>query len=222
MASLQSTLFWIGHASFYLKGDGYTIFIDPFKVHDGIKEKADLVLITHGHFDHCSVPDIKKVLKPGGAVIAAENCLKGDEVGNISTIKPGEKEKFHSAEIRAIPAYNVKSDRLSYHPKSNNWVGYIIALNGMNIYHAGDTDFIEDMRKLNGLEAAALPIGGKYTMDVNEAIDAFNVIKPVHAIPMHYKNLLGKEGSQKAEEELKSRLSNAMVMKEVEQPTYSF
>ena len=219
---LDEVLFWVGHACFYVKANGLNIFIDPFRVPDSIKEKADLLLITHAHSDHCNLDDIKKIVKKDTVMISSRGCL--EEKGFKDTImsKPGFKYDFKGIGIEAVPAYNIRSERINFHPKANNWVGYILSLNGMRIYHAGDTDFIDEMRKLKGLRAALLPMGGTYVMNVDEAIDAGKAIGAESTVPMHYKNLLGREGSRAAEEKFKAGLKSALIMKEVAEPTYGF
>jgi L-ascorbate metabolism protein UlaG (beta-lactamase superfamily) len=134
---------------------------------------------------------------------------------------PGFSTRINDVGIEAIPAYNIKSERLQFHPKANGWVGYIVEAQGKRIYHAGDTDFIPGMKSLGSIYAAMLPVGGKYTMDVDEAMEAAKAIKPEFFVPMHYKNLLGIEGSQKVEEELR-KIGNCRIMREVQEPTYSF
>ncbi len=219
---LRDSLFWIGHASFYIKAEGTTVFIDPFNISDSIKERADLVLITHPHFDHCSRKDIDKVIKTGTKIIAAQGCFKDREYDSVTVAKPGFKERVNGAEVEAIPAYNVKSERLQSHPLANGWVGYVINIGGMRIYHAGDTDYIPEMRSLKNIDAALLPVGGTFTMDVAEAIEAARAIAPKFFVPMHYKNLLGRDGANAAEEQIKKNVSGALIMNEVQSPTYAF
>lgn len=224
MADIEKELFFIGHASFYIKQRGYTIFIDPFRVSDSIKEKADLILVTHAHFDHWSTKDIDKVSKSTTTIIAAPLCEGIERYENVTVARPGFKTSIPSQDIdiTAIPAYNTKSERLQFHPRSNDWVGYIIEVNGMMIYHAGDTDFIPEMKHLKNIDVALLPMGGTYTMGVDEMIDAAKAINPKKVVPVHYKNLLGKEGSEAAEKKLKEHLNNVLFMKEVQPPTYGF
>ncbi len=219
---LNEVLFWVGHACFYVKVNGLNIFIDPFRVPDSIKEKADLLLITHAHMDHCSLDDIKKIIKKDTVMISSKGCLEEKGFKDVVTSKPGFKYDFKGVGIEAVPAYNVRSERVNFHPKANDWVGYILSLNGMKIYHAGDTDFIDEMKRLKGLNAALLPIGGTYVMNVDEAIEAGRAIGAESTVPMHYKNLLGREGSKAAEEKFKAGLKSALIMKEITEPTYGF
>ncbi|MFI5412729.1 MAG: MBL fold metallo-hydrolase [Candidatus Micrarchaeales archaeon] len=219
---INNFLFWIGHASFYIKHNDKIIFIDPFNISNSIREKADLILITHAHSDHFSKDDIKKVMKPEAEIICSNGCFKDSDFKNFRVIEPGFETDYHGLKINAIPAYNTKKERLMFHPKSNKWVGYIVDVDGFKIYHAGDTDFIEEMKSLNGLGASLLPIGGTYVMEVEEAIQAASAINAKYAVPMHYKQLLGKEGSAAAEEKWRKNLKNALIMKEVQEPKFSF
>lgn len=212
----------MGHAAFYIKGDGYTVFIDPFKIGPEVREKADLILVTHAHSDHASRDDILRVMKPDAKVICAPGCFADGDFRNMEVIRPGGRSEFKTAGISAVPAYNVVKERLSAHPKSKNWVGYVVDMNGCRIYHAGDTDFIEEMKGMRGISASLLPVGGTFTMDVDEAMSAARAIKAEFAVPMHYKMLLGKAGAAEAEEKFKKGLPNALVMKEVQEPVYGF
>ena len=211
---LQKTLFWIGHASFYIKTGSGTIFIDPFNIGDSIMDRADLILITHAHYDHCNKADIKKVMKPDAEIYAPSGCLEGD-FKNKTVTAPGFSTDWKGIKIGCIPAYNNKPDRINFHPRANNWVGYIIDIGGFNIYHAGDTDFIDEMKQLKNIGAGLLPMGGKYVMDVDEMITAARTINPVYVVPMHYKRLLEDNGVA-AETKLKKELKNALVMREVQ------
>jgi len=218
---LDDFLFYLGHASFCIKAKGYAILIDPYRSPDSVKGCADLVLVTHSHFDHCSKDDIKKVMKKDAAIIAAQDCLDSGEYRNLKVAAPGFKTDFHGIGIEAVPAYNTAKERQGFHPKAKNGVGYIIDVEGMRIYHAGDTDLIPEMKDLKNIYAALLPVGGKYTMDEDEAMKAVKAIKPKFFVPIHYKNLLGEDGAKRAEDKFMRELPNCHIMKE-QNPTFSF
>jgi L-ascorbate metabolism protein UlaG (beta-lactamase superfamily) len=215
-------LFWVNHACFYIKTKEATIFIDPFKISDSLKEKADLILISHAHFDHFNQNDIMKVMKKDTKFILANECKLEIEADALATATPGFKTNFNGISIEAVRSYNTNPARLQNHPKAKDWVGYILDVDGTRIYHAGDTDFIPEMKNLNDIDIALLPMGGTYTMGLDEAIEAAKAINPEIVIPMHYKMLLGREGSADMEENVKTKLSNAHIMKEVQDPIYSF
>lgn len=226
---------WFGHSTFSFldKATGKKIYyVDPFEFKAAPKEKAsaeqgfpqafagkqkaDIVFITHAHYDHWSPADLKQVLGPSTIVCIVNGCEgHGLPKERVVKIEPNKSYTVQSIKFRTIPAYNIKPERLNYHPRSNNWVGYIFELNGLKIYHAGDTDFVPEMKKLGKIDIAMLPIGGTYTMDVNEAIEAANTIKAEITIPIHYRRLL-KEEARDAEERLKSGVKGkVVVMKEL-------
>lgn len=218
---MGDTIFWIGHASFYIKTKEATVFIDPFRVSDAVKEKADLILITHAHFDHNSKPDIEKVRKDDTKFVAPQKCLEAKEYKH-EVSRPGFATSYRGISIEAVPSYNKREERLKFHPRSENWVGYVLDVGGMRIYHAGDTDFIPEMAALKDIDVALLPMGGTYTMAMDEAIEAAKTIAPRTVVPMHYKMLLGKDGSTDMEKQLKSKIGNATILREVQAPVYSF
>jgi len=180
---------WLGHSGFLL-GDGKAIYIDPYNIKAG--EKADIILITHGHYDHCSLEDMEKIIKPGTTIIVPPDCQsKITKLKNvqIQIAEPGEQFDF-GIKILAFPAYNINKE---FHPKAENWVGYIIRIDSLVIYHAGDTDLIPEMEKLGKVDIALLPIGGKFTMNAEQAVKAASIIKPKLAVPMHYGSIVGNE-----------------------------
>ncbi len=173
---------WLGQAGFRIKFADLLIYIDPCNLKE--YEPADIVLITHGHYDHCSSQDVRKIQKENTVIITTSDCaaklsLKKDA---IKTITPCESLSVKQVDIKAVPAYNLNKP---FHPKANAWVGFVFAIKGSRIYHAGDTDFIPEMNEIE-TDIAMLPVGGTYTMDAQEAADAANSIKPQIAIPMHY------------------------------------
>jgi len=178
------TIKWLGHSSFQIKTERKTVYVDPYE--GDYSEKADLVLVSHSHFDHCDTSKIEEVLKADTVIIAPDDCVSKIE-GSVKTLKPGEEIMVDSIRVKAVDAYNYKRFRSPgnpFHPKGSG-VGYLITAEGKTIYHAGDTDFIPEMRQLEHVDLALLPTGGTYTMDNSEAAEAALAIKPRAAIPMH-------------------------------------
>ncbi|MBF0319354.1 MAG: MBL fold metallo-hydrolase [Nitrospirae bacterium] len=199
---MLDNIIWFGHDSFKFTGDK-TVYIDPYKIKKS--DKADLILITHGHFDHCSPEDIAKVTGDKTIIVAPKDCalkLKG----NVKIAAPGDKFSVTGIEIEAVPAYNTNKD---FHPKSNAWVGYVFTLDGKRYYHAGDTDHIPEMKTLKDIYAALIPISGVYVMTADEAAHAALDIAPKFAVPMHYGEVVGtKKDAERFAAELR-RLSAA-------------
>lgn len=177
---------WLGHDSFRLEGE-VTIYIDPWKLPSNLP-KADIILITHEHYDHCSPEDVAKIQKADTVIVtipAAAKKLKGE----VKTVKPGDKITVKGIEIEMVPAYNIDKP---FHPREAGHVGFIVTLGGKRIYHAGDTDFIPEMKGLK-TDIALLPVSGIYVMTADEAAKAADAIKPEIAIPMHYGEIAGSE-----------------------------
>jgi L-ascorbate metabolism protein UlaG (beta-lactamase superfamily) len=175
---------WLGHAGFQIKAGNKTIYIDPYE--GEYKEKADLLLISHSHDDHCNPSKIKKIIEENTLVIAPADCVSKIG-GKVKSLKPGEKFSMGEIKVEAVEAYNYKRFRSPghpFHPKELG-VGYLVTIGEKTIYHAGDTDFIPEMRNLRNIYLALLPSGGTYTMDNPEAAEAALSIKPEFVIPMH-------------------------------------
>lgn len=178
---------WLGHATFKLAKGGKTVYIDPWKIRS--KDTADLICITHSHYDHLSVEDIKKLQGKDTVIVATADSAKTIP-GNAKIVKPGDKVEVNDIKVEAVAAYNVNKQ---FHPKANGWVGYIITLpDGTRFYHAGDTDYIPEMKDVK-TDIAVFPVGGTYTMDAQEAAKAANAIRPKLAIPMHWGTIVGSE-----------------------------
>jgi L-ascorbate metabolism protein UlaG (beta-lactamase superfamily) len=175
----------LGHASFKIKGKDCTVYIDPYEITNG--ETADMILITHSHFDHCSTDDIDRINGPDTMIVCPSDC-EHRLMGNIKIIRPYGKMEHKGVKVEAVPAYNI--DKL-FHPKSNGWLGFVVEIDGKRIYHAGDTDLIPEMKELKDIDYALLPVGGKYTMNAKEAAKAAELIKPKIAVPMHYGSVIG-------------------------------
>jgi len=179
---------WLGHASFQIRTADKIIYVDLKKYGKVVEtsEKADIILVTHNHGDHCSPLKIEKHRKKETVVIAPENCAKRIS-GNVRTIKLGEEITIDGVKIEAVEAYNIKRFKPSgkpWHPKGYG-VGYLMKVEGKTIYHAGDTDFTPEMRQLKNIDLALLPTGNKYTMDNAEAAQAAITINPKTAMAMH-------------------------------------
>lgn len=207
---------WFGHASFQFtdKNGNKIYYVDPFDLKSSNFEPADLIFITHAHYDHCSFEDVKKIIKDNTVIIAPPDCLAMIDVQNQKNpVEPNKSYEIKGFKFSTIPAYNDRPGREEKHPRRNNWVGYIFEINGIKIYHAGDTDFTEEMKKLKNLnlDVAMLPMGGNFTMNVDEMIEAANSISAKITIPMHYRRLLG-DSYKDAEEKLKQGVTNSKVM----------
>jgi L-ascorbate metabolism protein UlaG (beta-lactamase superfamily) len=176
---------WLGHAGFKIKKDK-VIYIDPYHIDE--TEEADLILITHEHYDHCSPDDIKKIIKEDTVIICSKDAA-GKLSGNTIAVKPGDRKEVNDIIVDVVPAYNIGK---KFHPKKKGGVGYVITIDGKKIYHAGDTDLIPEMEKL-AVDVALLPVGGEYTMNAEEAAAAANKIKPKIAVPMHYGSIIGSK-----------------------------
>jgi len=213
----MENIIWFGHASFsFVDENGNRIYyVDPFSLPALSLPKGDLIFITHAHSDHFSPSDITKILKDNTIVVATSDVLEKIDIEGERkvSVEPNKKYEIKGFSFSTIPAYNNHPDKLNFHPKSNNWVGYIFNINDKKIYHAGDTDFIEEMKLLKdlNLDVVIIPIGGTYTMDVIEAAAAANAICAKITIPMHYKNLL-REGSEDAEQKFKKLVINSKIV----------
>ena len=190
---------WLAHASFQIKANGKIIYVDLEKYGEAA-EKADLILVTHSHTDHCDSDKIKNVRKKDTVIIAPADCVSIIG-GSVKMLKPGEETSVGNIKVKAVEAYNYKRFRSPgnpYHPKGFG-VGYLITAEGKTIYHAGDTDFIPEMRQLGHLDVALLPSGGTYTMDNAEAAEAAIAINPKIVIPMHRWDTNPEEFKKKVE-----------------------
>ena len=167
------------------------IYIDPFKIDKNYND-ADIVFITHDHFDHYSEEDIDKVINENTTIIIPEELLtkilrKGINKNAVITVESNKEYMVQGIKFETIPAYNTSK---TFHPKENDWVGYIITLDGIRYYIAGDTDITEENRKVK-CDVAFVPVGGTYTMDFKEAAQLINEIQPKIAVPIHYGSVVG-------------------------------
>ena len=172
---------------------GEVIYFDPFKIEKNYND-ADVIFITHDHYDHYSEEDIDKVVKKGTIIVAPEDLLtkllkKGFERDNMVLVTPNQKYTVKGIEFQTIPAYNVNKQ---FHPKANEWVGYVLKIEGVTYYIAGDTDITEENKKVK-CDVAFVPVGGTFTMDYKEAAELINEIKPKIAVPTHYGSIVGEK-----------------------------
>lgn len=167
------------------------MYFDPFKVNKEYKD-ADIIFITHSHYDHFSEEDIEKVRKDNTYLVVPEDCLikslkMGFDESRILVVEPGEKYELLGIKFETVPAYNIEKQ---YHSKESNWVGYILEINDVHYYISGDTDITPEAKAVN-CDVAFVPIGGIYTMNAKEAASLINTIEPQIAIPTHYGEIIG-------------------------------
>ncbi|MBU1274686.1 MAG: MBL fold metallo-hydrolase [Proteobacteria bacterium] len=182
-----SNLHWLGHDSFRLDRPQGAIYFDPYEIKEG--PVAALILVSHDHFDHCVPDDIAKI-QGENTVILTESDSAAKLSGKVKALEPGQKVTLGDLVIQTVPAYNLNKN---FHPRDNGWLGFILTVDGVSIYHAGDTDYIPEMDSLR-VDVALLPVSGTYVMTADEAVAAAQAIGPKLAIPMHYGAIVGEEG----------------------------
>ena len=196
----------ISHDAFKISTPSVTIYIDPYNI-PGSPRDGDIVICTHDHFDHCSIEDVEKVAKEDAVIVASINCEK--KVKKLKRearlLKPGDSTDVKGVKIVAIPAYNINKP---YHPREYQGIGVVIELDGTRIYHAGDTDYIPEMKQLRGkIDIALLPVSGTYVMDADEAVKAALEIQPKIAVPMHWGAIVGsKSDAERFKEKLEGKV----------------
>jgi L-ascorbate metabolism protein UlaG (beta-lactamase superfamily) len=184
LPAILDHLHWLGHASFRLDGPP-VIYFDPVDI-GSEPPPADIILISHSHGDHLSMPDIRLISSPETVIITIPDIAGTFETLDVEYAKvraaqPGEQMTVGDVEIETVPAYNIDK---SYHPKEAGYLGFIVTLGGERLYFAGDTDRIPEMAEID-CDVALLPVGGTYTMDIEEAAQAAADIGPKVAVPMH-------------------------------------
>jgi len=186
MEEVIKHLHWLGHDSFMLDY-GTVIYFDPYQIPKGSPE-ADLILITHDHFDHCSPADVQN-LSSGDTVVVTNASSAKQLSGKVEILKAGETLEVKNVKIEAFPAYNTNK---KFHPKKSGGLAFLLNIEGISIYHAGDTDLIEEMNTIHP-DIALLPVSGTYVMTADEAAKAALNMQPKIAIPMHYGSIVGSE-----------------------------
>jgi L-ascorbate metabolism protein UlaG (beta-lactamase superfamily) len=189
----------LGHDTFKVT-NSKVLYFDPHVLPKD-PQKADIILVTHDHFDHCDPDRINEIKKEDTIIVTSKSSSKKLK-GNVKIIKPGEKRDIGGGiQIEAVYAYNInkfRSPGVPFHPKSDDFLGFVVTFEGKRIYHAGDSDNIPELQELKDIDVALLPVSGTYVMTVQEAIDAAKVINPRLAIPMHYGVIVGEEKDAQA------------------------
>ena len=191
-AAMGTTLQWLGHAGFKICHEKTVIYIDPWKLKDSPHD-ATLVLVSHSHYDHYSPEDIARVSRPDTKLIASADVVTREKTGEM--IINGLTVDFGGVRVSGIAAYNPGKQ---FHPKANNWVGFVIEVGLKRIYYAGDTDLTDEMKSLKEIDVALLPVGGTYTMNAADAAEATKYIKPERAIPYHWGDIVGSRADAEA------------------------
>ena len=196
---LIERLTWLGHDSYRVDGD-LVIYFDPYEINEGAA--ADIILISHEHFDHCSPGDVAKI-QNDETVIVSDKASATKLKGEVKTMEPGDRLSVKGVEVEAVPAYNLNKQ---FHPKNAGMLGFVVNIGGVRLYHAGDTDFIPEMNEIE-TDIALLPVSGTYVMTAAEAVEAALAIKPKVAIPMHYGAIVGDKSDA---EHFRDRLAGKM------------
>lgn len=198
---------WLGHATFRIAGS-VVVYTDPFVIPDA-EEKADLILITHDHYDHCDASKVREIAKEDTVIITTQACAPKLE-GDVRTLSEGHSLTAKGVAVKAVPAYNPAKP---YHPRGAG-VGFVFTVDGVKFYIAGDTDKIPEMDSLadENIDVALLPVGGTYTMDAGGAADAVRAIKPRIVIPMHYGAIQGTASDSGNFEELVGDAAEVRVL----------
>ncbi|EWM54732.1 MBL fold metallo-hydrolase [Ruminococcus flavefaciens] len=168
--------------------EGKVIYSDPYNISSAAHD-ADIILITHSHFDHYSLDDIRKVMKSDTVIVCPTSVNEPKELDlSVKQVTAGEKFEVLGVRFEAVPAYNIGKP---FHPKSNGWLGYIIDSSAHGrIYIAGDTDITPDNKQVK-CDIALIPAGGTFTTDAVQAAELANAIRPKYAIPIHYGTVAG-------------------------------
>jgi len=198
---LLDALEWLGHSTFRLRVGRATVYIDPYRVTEG--PPADLILVTHGHYDHFSPRDIER-LSGSGTTLVAPAAVAERVRGRVLSVAPGEvvgEELVRGVHVAAVAAYNTSkrdAEGRPFHPPAAGWVGYDLNVRGERLYHSGDTDVIPEIDDVAGVDVALLPVSGVYVMTPSEAAEAARRINPRVAVPMHWGQHIGTRDDAEA------------------------
>ena len=194
---LIDQLDWLGHSGFRIRAGGAVVYVDPYRVSEGAPP-ADLILITHGHYDHFSPQDVER-LSTRSTRLVGPPAVAERARGRVHSIAPGETledELVRGVHVSAVAAYNTSkrdAEGNPFHPPEAGWVGYELNVRGERLYHSGDTDVIPEMDAVSGVDVALLPVSGTYVMTAGEAAEAARRIQPGVAVPMHWGEHIGTE-----------------------------
>src|ERR687895_1152974 len=192
---LLDAIEWLGHASFRIRVGRATLYIDPSRVPE-LAPAADLILITHGHYDHFSPQDVERLSRRDTRLVGPAAVAERVS-GQVHSIAPGElleDELARGVYVAAVAAYNTSkrdAEGRVFHPREAGWVGYELNLRGERLYHSGDTDVIPEMDSVTGVDVALLAVSGVYVMTPQEAAEAARRIQPRVAVPMHWGEHIG-------------------------------
>ncbi len=179
---------WFRQSAFRWTDGQRTVYIDPWGTPEDAAP-ADLILLTHAHFDHFQPGEIAR-LSTDRTVVAAPHDVAAELAGNITPVAPGESHELAGVSFSTVPAYNTREEALAFHPQANRWVGYVIELGAVTAYHAGDTDHLAELETIR-TDVALVPIGGHYTMNPEEAGELVRAMTPAVAVPMHFGFVVG-------------------------------
>ena len=209
LETLLQKIHWLGHDGFRIDAEK-VIYLDPFQIKSTVP--ADIILVSHDHFDHCSPDDIKKIQKKD-TVIITDKASADKLTGDRRIMGPGDKVTVAGIEIEAVVAYNTNKQ---FHPKADGKLGFILTVAGLRLYHAGDTDRIPEMKNIRA-DIALLPVSGTYVMTADEAVQAALDINPKIAIPMHYGAIVGSaEDAQFFAEKLRGKVEVRILPQEID------
>lgn len=184
----EFTLTFFKHASLAITVGEHHIYVDPVSAHAdyAILPKADIVLVTHSHYDHLDTAAVEKLLTPATEIVCDHTSADAFKM-NCNTMRPGSVVSPGSyVKIEATPAYNTTPKHTQFHPKNREDCGYILTIGGTRIYIAGDTELTTEMKLLKEIDIAFLPVNQPYTMTVDQAVEAVKAIRPGIFYPYHY------------------------------------
>ncbi|MCR4780299.1 MAG: MBL fold metallo-hydrolase [Ruminiclostridium sp.] len=178
-------------SSIRIDGGSVVVRADPFGL-TGEPHDADIILITHEHYDHFSPGDIAKVRRPDTVFAAPKSMAKklaAAGIENAVLLAPGESCEIRGIPVEAVAAYNIMKP---FHPKGSGWLGYVVCVGGKRIYIAGDTDAVKEAKSVR-CDIALVPVGGTYTMNYKEAAALVNELSSEAAVPIHYGSIVGNK-----------------------------